>query len=1566
MKHAVKKVISVLMVAVGVLCLFQVSGDMVLPIAHAVDYSSYYSFRLNDDQTGYILMDFDFSREVEELEIPSSHQGLPVIEIGERAFYQHEIEMIVIPEGIKTIGKEAFMEKSNSVLFHYYHYLKRLILPKSIEFIDEDAFANTESYMVAYNGTIEDWCGIRFANASANPMVSDASFYLSADPAHGDPVNWSYYPRSSGIAPLLFKRVTTVELPEDLVALNSYVFTGFKSITGFLLNDQLQTIGSQAFVGCGMREIHMPASVSSIAYDSFYECDYLSDFTVDEANERFTSIDGILYDPTGTELQLFPCGRKVTTYEIPDYVVQIAPYALYSNYEIGKIIIPNSVISIGTDAFRSIYTYSAYSNFVLSGSVTLYCKENSYAEQYCVENKRKYAYYVDMLYDSNGGVCEKPKKVIYVDGSVGTLEMPQWDGHVFLGWYTEPNGGVRINPSDVITSTEDFTAYACWAPTASLQCGDDLSWSLEGNKLVISGSGDMYSYPDGGAPWAGLSGYITEIEIQEDVLSLSDYAFNRLHLVQTIRVDSPLCTMPEHYDGLSAPQIMGYGDASSCYMFARRFGLSFVLLGDCGTCGEGLAWTYQSTSKTLSVLYYYGDGVMEDYQSVTQYGTNIIVRTDAPWKEYRDEITDVRFDDRVTYIGDHAFYNCRRVENIQFPHALSGMGSNIVEGTKWYNDRSGSVVSVANFLYAYKVKNDDVVVIGNGLTGVARNFGTSIRSNGAGPESIQISRSVSVIQDGAFSYNPDLNQIFVDKGNPYFKAIKNILYTKNGRELVCCPGGLNLTSFTVPDTVTAIRPYAFAGCSSLTEIKIGKNVTSISLTSFEDTSLQTIIGFVGSYAQTFALENGYSFVPVSSTIQFDCSGGTVENKDSKTVFVHTGSMIGELPIPAREGYVFLGWFYESEEDETFVTESFVVNEDITLYAYWEKIRETEPYITDIQIKSAPAKTTYYVGDSLDTDGLVVQATYSDGRTQEVQTGFYCTPYKLTSSGVQEITVTLAGKTACFEVGVTKIVPVSVSITELPAVVSYHLGDHVNPKGLAVRVEMNNGDVKVIRDMSLLGFEYDFESTVGTVPVYVTYTSGGRTVRTQFEVEVTDAPLIYSQPVAADSGDSFGVPIYISGNDGLMGYVIELYYDADAFEPVAVEGGYGSGSWNTDIGYGQEGRLRVIWNNSAEYKEDGLLFTAFFDATSKADVGDYYFDITYSASDTFNESYTDVNLECVGTMVSVLHANPVPELYAVSQDAYGGDSFDLPICIRNNIGLEDLTTISVRYDESVFEYVGIDSRNDAFLLRASDNGAGTVKLVLNEIDSSEEDGALFTLHFRAAPKASGEYRFRLTANDSRWKCADSLIRVQGIYIMPIVYSQDVDFVPYSRIEVPICISNNPGLMGFSFRFYFPAEEMAFSDVRLCESWNGNLEYACRNGELQVVWTGSENMDADGEIITLEFETFDSGQNTDKNIIITYDSNDTFDEDWNAVQLDCKSISVSAEQVPLSGDINEDRSVDLKDVTVITRWLAGGWDVTINETNADVNRDGEINLKDVVLIRRFLAGGWNVVLKECSAE
>lgn len=61
---------------------------------------------------------------------------------------------------------------------------------------------------------------------------------------------------------------------------------------------------------------------------------------------------------------------------------------------------------------------------------------------------------------------------------------------------------------------------------------------------------------------------------------------------------------------------------------------------------------------------------------------------------------------------------------------------------------------------------------------------------------------------------------------------------------------------------------------------------------------------------------------------------------------------------------------------------------------------------------------------------------------------------------------------------------------------------------------------------------------------------------------------------------------------------------------------------------------------------------------------------------------------------------------------------------------------------------------------------------------------------------------------------------------------------------------------------------------------------------------------------------------------------------------------------AGDLNDDGVVDMRDITLLRRYVAG-WDVTVNVGNADVNADGVVDMRDVTILRRYVAG-WDVTL------
>ena len=66
----------------------------------------------------------------------------------------------------------------------------------------------------------------------------------------------------------------------------------------------------------------------------------------------------------------------------------------------------------------------------------------------------------------------------------------------------------------------------------------------------------------------------------------------------------------------------------------------------------------------------------------------------------------------------------------------------------------------------------------------------------------------------------------------------------------------------------------------------------------------------------------------------------------------------------------------------------------------------------------------------------------------------------------------------------------------------------------------------------------------------------------------------------------------------------------------------------------------------------------------------------------------------------------------------------------------------------------------------------------------------------------------------------------------------------------------------------------------------------------------------------------------------------------------------------GDVNGDGRINGTDVTLLRRYITGGYGVSINELAADINGDGRINGTDVTLLRRYITGGYGVVIKPKS--
>ncbi len=183
-----------------------------------------------------------------------------------------------------------------------------------------------------------------------------------------------------------------------------------------------------------------------------------------------------------------------------------------------------------------------------------------------------------------------------------------------------------------------------------------------------------------------------------------------------------------------------------------------------------------------------------------------------------------------------------------------------------------------------------------------------------------------------------------------------------------------------------------------------------------------------------------------------------------------------------------------------------------------------------------------------------------------------------------------------------------------------------------------------------------------------------------------------------------------------------------------------------------------------------------------------------------------------------------------------------------------------------------------------------------------------------------------------------------------------------ITVPVCIENNPGIAGLQLNLSYD-EKLTLTNI----NWTNTLskleftppgDYSAN--PLTFIWDGLNADNSNGRILTLMFSTDEYAEEGFYPISIEPVENGIYG--GNLKNIECEVINggiTIKNYVP--GDINGDGTVGTKDVTVLRRYIAGGYYVTAVEPVLDVNGDGEVTTKDVTVLRRFIAGGYGIVLK-----
>ncbi len=150
-------------------------------------------------------------------------------------------------------------------------------------------------------------------------------------------------------------------------------------------------------------------------------------------------------------------------------------------------------------------------------------------------------------------------------------------------------------------------------------CGDNLTWTLDGRTLTISGTGPMYNYSDSNtAPWFELRDSAQNIVVEDGVTTIGDYAFFGGGAVKNVTIGNSVTSI-----------------GSTAFMYCN---MQSITLPD----------------------------------SLTTIGRSAFFLCNS--------LKDVKMNENLVNIGDYAFDGCVYLENITIPESVKIIGEGAFHG----------------------------------------------------------------------------------------------------------------------------------------------------------------------------------------------------------------------------------------------------------------------------------------------------------------------------------------------------------------------------------------------------------------------------------------------------------------------------------------------------------------------------------------------------------------------------------------------------------------------------------------------------------------------------------------------------------------------------------------------------------------------------------------------------------------------------------------------------------------------------------------------------------------------
>ena len=305
-----------------------------------------------------------------------------------------------------------------------------------------------------------------------------------------------------------------------------------------------------AFAGCLLTNLTLPASLTELDSAAFSACASLTGINVSSANPAFSGLNGVLFNKAQTILVQFPPG-VTGSYVIPGTVTNFG--SAFDGCSLSSLAIPAGVITIGDLSSCPALVRVAISNgvanigaFAFDGDLALpsvaipasvtNIGEGAFSECYGLTNITVPE--GNPVYSSADGVLfDKNQRTLleFPGGVGGSFAIP--DGVTSIGGYAFSR--TSISSVSMPASVTNIGASAFYL-------NDNLTNVTIGSGVVSIGAGAF-----------SACGFLTNITIPDSVASIGDWAFGQCAHLATVTIGSGVTSMGKDAFGYCF-QLQGY------------------------------------------------------------------------------------------------------------------------------------------------------------------------------------------------------------------------------------------------------------------------------------------------------------------------------------------------------------------------------------------------------------------------------------------------------------------------------------------------------------------------------------------------------------------------------------------------------------------------------------------------------------------------------------------------------------------------------------------------------------------------------------------------------------------------------------------------------------------------------------------------------------------------------------------------------------------------------------------------------------------------------------------------